>query len=224
MNEFSRTQTPPGGWSFYQPQTNWSAPTPVASTFDQTVILIIKHRLANHAILIKHKLSVDVTAVGNELENYTRMRLGIPMAPMPNPQMPPRRLPEAVEGAVVVVRRLAAGAALLFEWQESGQSPVPRELANKRAAICAACPKNNPAHLSRYFTEPVAKMLRLKLTKLHAMNLTTDYDSKLGVCDVCVCPLALKSHSPLDLILKHTNEKTMSEFPDNCWVKKKDQN
>ena len=75
----------------------------------------------------------------------------------------------------------------------------------------------------RDVTEPVAKMLRLKLTKLHAMNLTTDYDSKLGVCDICVCPLALKSHSPLDLILKHTNEKTMSEFPDNCWVKKRDQ-
>jgi len=205
---------------FHQPQTGWHAPTPVGSTFDQTVILIIKHRLANPAILIKHKLSVDVTAVGNELETYTRMRLGIPMAPMPNPQMPPRRLPEAVEGAVVVVRRLAAGAALLFEWEESGQPPVANDVSTVRAALCVQCPKNDPQHMSKYFTQPVSDMLRKKLARLHAMNLTTPHDPKLGICSACLCPLKLKVHTPMDLIVKHLRPDAKAELWEKCWITK----
>jgi hypothetical protein len=78
MNEaFSRSVFPSGGWQFYQPQTGWQAPTPISSTFDQTVVLILKHRMQNPAVVAQHGLSLDPVAIGNELENYNRQRLGI---------------------------------------------------------------------------------------------------------------------------------------------------
>jgi hypothetical protein len=74
---FDRHSFPSGGWQFFQPQTNWSAPTPISSTFDQTVILIVKHRLQNPAITAQHNLATSIAAVGDELEAYTRQRLGL---------------------------------------------------------------------------------------------------------------------------------------------------
>ena len=146
MSTLKRNEFPPGGWSYFQSATGWSAPTPTSSTFDQTVILIIKHRQQNPAAVLKYKLSLDFNTVANELETYTRLRLGIPLsdpASAPFPQ-PPRSLPAPVEAAVAGIKKLASGVALLFEWEESGQPPVASELSNQRAAICVTCPKNNP--------------------------------------------------------------------------------
>src|ERR1700677_1612152 len=109
----NRSQFPNGGWAFVQPQTGWSAPNPVSNTFDQTVTNIIKHRLANPAATRKHKLSTNYDVVAAELERYTETRLGI--APKQLPPPPQRAsVSGAVAGAVAGVKKLAAGAALLF--------------------------------------------------------------------------------------------------------------
>ena len=114
MSALSRSQFPSGGWIFHSPQTGWSAPTPLASTFDQTIILIIKHRLANPAIVAKHSLATDTATVSNELETYTRLRLGIPSDPPPKTQ-PPRQLSQVVAGAVAGLRKTTAGAEFLLD-------------------------------------------------------------------------------------------------------------
>lgn len=88
MSELSRSQIPNGGWIFTQPQTGWSAPTPIASTFDQTVILIIKHRLANPVITASHNLATTKDAVSAELEAFTRARLGLTPVGQPDPPKP----------------------------------------------------------------------------------------------------------------------------------------
>src|SRR5262245_14812013 len=87
--QLSHTQTPPGGWQFYQPQTKWTAPFPVNNTFDQQVINIIKHRQANPAITVQFKLSTDFNVVAGELDTYTRSRLGMPPISSPKPTPPP---------------------------------------------------------------------------------------------------------------------------------------
>lgn len=61
------------------PQTGWDLPNPVSVTFDQATILIIKHRLKNPAITLRHNLATDVVSVGNELEQFTKARLGMPL-------------------------------------------------------------------------------------------------------------------------------------------------
>lgn len=224
MSDLSRSQIPPGGWQFYQPQTRWSAPTPISSTFDQTVVLIIKHRMANPAVTVKHNLSTNPGVVGDELDSFTRARLG--MAPMPTgfPKMmpPPPAKPQvsgAVSEAVAAVKKLASGVALLMEWEESGVPPVAKEISEIRAATCAVCQKNAKGKsLSEFFTVPLSNLTKRRFEKLEQMKLTTSHDSELNVCQACLCPLRLKVHTPMDLIQKRLKPEQRAELDPRCWI------
>ena len=219
MSALSRSQTPPGGWQFHMPQTGWSAPTPIASTFDQTVVLIIKHRMANPAIVAKNNLATDVATVGNELEAFTRLRLGIPSDPPPKTQ-PPQSLPRLVAAVVAGVSRVSEGAAPLIEWLSSGGQAVIPELSEMRAAVCSTCPKNKPGDFTRYFTIPVSEAIRKELERRSDLALNTSFDDELGTCEVCNCPMALKVHTPIEIIANHLKPERRAELPDHCWVKK----
>ena len=219
---FSRTQFPNGGWQFFQPQTGWWAPSPMMHTFDQTVQQIIKHRRNNPAIVASHGLSLDPVAVGNELENFTRQRLGIPMEAN-SPKLPPvRTLPESVRASVAAVGRLAEGLALLLDWLPTGKTISP-DLAAKRAAVCAGCPKNSQEAFAQRFTQPVSEKIRQMIEAKENLNLSTPSDASLGVCEICLCPMKLKVHVPLEEILTKTKPGTLAEFPAFCWVARRDQ-
>lgn len=224
---FSRSQFPPGGWQFYQPQTGWSPPTPIASTFDQTVTLIIKHRLANGAIVAQHNLSTNFDAVAAELETFNKRRLGIPDQPSPK-SLPPRSLPQAVAAAVAAVGKMADGIGLLLEWLPEGKSVAP-ELSEKRAHTCAhgansqPCPFNGKGDLTSWFSVPVSEKLRKMTEARKDLKLETSEDQNLGVCNVCLCPLKLKVHVPMDFVEKHTKPETMAQFPSFCWIARRDQ-
>lgn len=220
MPDLDHHTTPSGGWTFTQPQTGWTMPTPVAWTFSQAVQNIIKHRRANPAIVVRYKLATDVGTVSNELDLYTRLRLGIPAAPTPSPKTQPRfASPQAVGGgAVAAVKNLAAGSALLFEWEETGIPPVTPDVAEARAAICATCRQNQPGALTSYFTQPISEVFRSKLKRLTDMSMTTPYDEALNVCVACLCPLKLKVHAPMELILKHLRPETKSVLAECCWI------
>lgn len=215
-------EIPNGGWQWLQPQTGFQI-RGVGLTFDQTVSAIIKHRRANPAIVGKFKLSLSPAAVGVELIKFQQARGAIPPDVVPK-QMPPRETPRllgAALAAVASVKKLASGAALLMDWQTSGQEPVPSEVSSSRAAICAGCPQNETGDLTRYFTAPVAEGIRAKLGKLHEMKLTTPFDSKLGVCKACICELKLKAHTPLDLILKRLKPEVRADLNQKeprCWI------
>lgn len=224
---FSRSTFPAGGWQFYQPQTQWRAPNPISNTFDQQVTNIIKHRLANTAIRIKYKLSTDPDEVANELEAFTRARLGLPQtaATSTAPKTLPRRDYAApAAGAVAAIKKVAAGGALLLEWEVSGQPPVAPELAAKRAFVCAKgnagqrCPKNSQGDFTSWFTKPISEILRQKMARVNSMNLTTPHDAELGVCSACECPLRLKVQTPLDLILKHLKPEARADLWPGCWI------
>lgn len=213
----NRSTFPNGGWSFFQPQTNWWAPAPVSNTFDQQVVNIIKHRRANPAVTGRFKLATDPATVGAELEEFTAKRLGLPDPKLSPPPTRPQ-LGQGAVAAVAAVEKLAAGAALLLEWQESGQAPVAPALAEKRAAICAVCPKNEVGGFTKYFTAPVADNIRRRLARLHEMNLTTPSDDKLQVCAACLCPLRLKVWCPMDLIQARLKPEQRVELDPNCWI------
>lgn len=228
---FSRSQFPPGGWEFYQPQTKWAAPTPKSSTFDQTVVLIIKHRLANPALTVRYGLATDVVTVGNELEAYTRARLGMAPALVPGtggPGVPKPKAPTSqpqmsghVQAAVAVVKKMAAGAALLLEWEESGMPAEPPEVSANRAAVCADCPKNEKGKsLTEYFTVPAADTIHKRFRRLLEMQLTTPHDERLNVCQACLCPLKLKVHTPMELIQKRLKPEQRAELDPRCWILK----
>lgn len=68
----NRDQFPPGGFIFYEAATGWHAPTPLSSTFNQTVQLITKMRRDNPG----RRLSTDYESIARDLENFTNHRLG----------------------------------------------------------------------------------------------------------------------------------------------------
>lgn len=223
IEPFSRTTFPSGGWQFYQSQSRWSAPNPIGNTFDQQVHHIIKHRKDNPAMLIQHKLSIDPVVVGNELEMYNRARLGIAMpSPTPPPAPPPESSPllsMPVRSAISAVKKIAAGAALLMEWEESNLPPEPPEVSEARATICAGCKQNDKGKsLTEIFTVPTANRIKERLKRLNDLALTTSKDAELNVCQACLCPLQLKVHTPKSLIQKRLKPEQRAELDPACWI------
>lgn len=217
------SETPPGGWSYYQPQTGWTAPFPVGHTFTQQVGNIIKHRKANMALVVKHKLALDEATVGQELINYQIARGAIAAPPKPAPlatSVP--QLSGAVQGAVAAVKKLAGGAASLLEWEEAGMPHVEPDVANTRGGTCAVCPKNQQGKgITEYFTTQVSDLYNRKFQKQQEQGLTTAHDDKLFVCSACLCPLKNKVWFPAELVLKRLKPEQRPELNQadpRCWI------
>lgn len=219
MTQFNRHEFPAGGgWTFRQPQTNWVNNMAMVG-FDASVQAIRKHRLANPAITAKHNLATDPAAVADELENYTRARLGIPKIQPTFFSPGSSRLPPRVAAAAADIKRAAQGTAVVLDWLQSGGAPVAQELANRRAETCVACPRNVEGS---WYTVAPAELIRATLSARSDLKLATPSDDRLKSCDVCKCLMRLKVWTPLEFILQRTKAEIMAEFPQNCWIKNHD--
>lgn len=226
----SRDKQLPGGFQYRDVTLNYHARP--WSSFNQIVNGLIAARVANPVLTQRNGWSTNYSDVANEVDFYEAKLAqaqgwkdyyvpdgGPATSPFSfqSPSMA-QQIAQNVGDAVAGVKKLASGAALLFEWEDSGKSPVDEALANQRALVCVTCPKNTPQHLSRYFTQPIATMLRQKLARLHAMNLRTDQDEKLGICSACWCPLKLKVWTPFNLIQKHLKPEVRADLHPSCWI------
>lgn len=231
MLDLNEHQTPPGGWAFYQPETKWRAPTPIASTLNQTVMLIQKMRRANPAITAKFKLATNPEAIKAEVLRFNRKRLGLPEDQVPPPFSISPRSSRFAAGAVAVgdtmtgLKRAAQGTAVGLEWLGQGAVPVSQELADKRAATCVVCPKHGEG--AWYVTAP-AELIRKAIEAWKSLTgsdfqFQTAQGDNLKSCGVCHCLMRLKCFVPLEHILSKTPPEIMAEFPPtNCWIKRHD--
>lgn len=217
------SQIPPGGWMWYEACTGWWAPHPIGYTFEQQKQNIIKHRRANMAMVLKHKLPMDDATVGDQLIKYQQARGAIAPDVLPKltPPMASPQMSGAVKQAVAAIRKIAAGTAALAEWESLGLPHVEQSVANERAEICSRCPKNDKKPLTDIFTVPVANMIKKKMERLDGMDLHTPYDAQLATCNACWCPLRTKIWYPDDLVLKNLKLDQVPELnQDNprCWI------
>ncbi|HEX9143440.1 MAG TPA: hypothetical protein VGA09_04155, partial [Candidatus Binatia bacterium] len=153
----------------------------------------------------------------NELEMFTRLRIGAPL-PTPAPPIFPGAY-SALSAAVSDIKKLAAGAGLLVSWDMSGLPPVPGELSASRAKVCLACPLNSTAKLEQWNTVPVAMSLNKRLTRLEGMKLRTPSDNGLGLCDGIYAPLSKLVHCPISIISSRLKFQQVSELHPQCWIK-----
>jgi len=218
MTDFSRSQFPPGGWQFYQPHTGWAPPTPKSSTFDQTVMLIIKHRQQNPALVVRHSMSLDIATVGKELETYTRMRLGMPLQAVTAPPMLLPGLAGGVVGTVSEIKKLAFGSGILIDWAESSQPPVAQAAADARANVCAACPLNDTAKLEEWLKMPLAIMLKSRINRLDGMGLKVPNPARLGLCKALFSPTPYLVHEPKELITGRMKPGKHDPLDTKCWI------
>ncbi len=227
-----RSRLPPGGLRFYIPEINW-APT-AHDTFNGTVNQIVAKRLENRHLIERHGWSTDPKQVAIELDSYNakvcvemNWRQYITSGEPPEaPQIRPPGgfTPGQMMSYLSPVKKLAAGAALLMEWEESGLPPEPPQVSEQRAKTCclrddgSPCPKNSTDEISAWFTVPVASAIKSRLQRLHDLKLSTPYDERLNVCSACLCPLRLKVHTPLSLIKKKTKPEELNELDPQCWI------
>ena len=114
--------------------------------------------------------------------------------------------------------RVAHGSPNPLGWYWSGRAPVPRGVAHSRAAACVNCPKNGKGPLTQWFTKRAAEVIGREIEKRSDRDMTTHFDGALGVCEVCYCPLKLKVHEPIDLVLKHLSPEEKTELWHRCWI------
>ena len=58
---------------------------------------------------------------------------------------------------------------------------------------------------------------------LQGKKLATPHDDAILCCEVCLCPLHLKVHTPVKFLKAHTSPEVLAELRDkgrDCWVVK----
>lgn len=211
----STTIFPPGGWQYRQPETGWQAPTPLGSTFTQTVLQIRSHRLSNSGF----NLVTDIDAIGIELEAYTCARLGgDPTFCQEGGDFPKSKAPLEQPTAPVGHERFAflagdvEGAKVIAQWFGDGGRPVDQLLADARAETCRGCAFNTEY---RIVTGAIANTVRRLVGLKNGLKLTVAHEESLGACAKCGCHLPTKIWVPLRHL---TRDDDQERFPAHCWV------
>jgi hypothetical protein len=222
----TRSEFPPGGWVFTQPQTGWQLP--FGRTFTQAVDAIIIHRRSNP----RFGLTTDYNAVAGELEAFTIARLrsmpnasgwivegeSLGKAPRLSSTTPLAPHAGVVADTVAGAKKLGAGVRTLIDWVGHGGKPVGAKLATDRADVCRLCPKNRRAHWQDWAKDKLAASIKAQLEVRTAMRMTTPHDDQLMTCDACLCWLPLKVHTPLQHILSHQSEEVRRLLDPRCWI------
>lgn len=231
---------PPGGFIFYQPQTNWWAPQGL--TFYQVRDEIINHRKKNPRFA--DQWSTDPDKVADELDFFTCLRLteaaraqfctqDTPQTLKKNPirllrgwpsnrPIPPQRNGvAAVAGARV--ENAVAGVGVVLDWLGDSLEPVLPDLAEKRAAVCIQCPQNGRPDFIQRIEGWAASGVRELIELANDLELKTTHDNDLHHCQTCDCALRLKVWCKMEHILPHTPDRVMDSLPAHCWIKTRDQ-
>ncbi len=223
MRLADRGKHPPGGFRYYVPQTNWSITPWVA--FDVAVAEIINHRLGNPYISSQNGWSTDPAVVAGELDAFNtavcqQMRWnayiteGTPTDPPPPP--PPFTIPRSPSLAKSAAAAVG-GIKTIVQWEISGGKVVEPLLADKRAQICADCPKNVQGGLLDFFTEAAASLIKRQLESRNQMKLSTPSDDRLGICEACGCVNKLSVFCPLEIKVSHLSEQVKAQLDPKCW-------
>lgn len=233
-----RNKQIPHGLRFLQPETNWR-PQRFAS-FSTIVQGLISHRRRHSDLAAKNKWNLDVDSVSNEVDEFNAaycVRMGWldyvqgsdGVAPPPKPQALLAQERNEASAAAGRAKLIWTGVRTLNDWIDSGTPPVATEKAEARALACSKCPKNGAGDFTSWFTKPAAAMITHQLERLKGMKLSTPYDDKINICEVCLCPLKLKVHTPISFIRNHLTPEIVSKLgsvkdtsnrPYECWIAK----
>lgn len=228
----------PNGLRFMQPETGWKAPA--WASFEAIVMGVIDHRKGNNYLARKHKWATDYQSVANEVDAYNARicqahgwtdYILTEAAPFPK-SIPPRdrsRPPVAGGGSL---KRTVAGVKVIADWLGAGLRPVSRELAERRARVCAVetrtgpdgkptvgCPQNQAEEgLFSTLTSAAIDSLKVTIEIKNELNLLTPHDGALHACMACGCHNKLKVWTPIEHILKGQTTEVQAALDPKCWV------
>lgn len=224
-----RNRQIPHGLRFLQPETNWRPPR--FASFSTIVTGLISHRRRHPDLVAKNGWKMDPKEVEDEVDEFNA-RYCIQMgwneyvqgnegvAPNPKSQALLEQERKEVVVAASRAQKIWSGVRTLNDWIDSGTPPVAMELSEARAKVCASCPKNGQGDFTSWFTKPASDAIAFQIARKRGMKLATSFDEKLKVCEVCLCPLELKVHTPMNFIESHLKQEVRNELAKvpGCWI------
>lgn len=212
----------PGGLKFLEPATKWQ-PQPWSS-FDTIVDGLVAHRRANPYLAQKHGWKLARTEIENEVDQYNALICqshgwDAYVVDYGGTEVPKIQRPRSLSAATAAV---VAGANIIKDmFGEEG--PIrDKAKANARALVCVSCPKNAPGDWTRFFTVPAQAVVRKMLGIVKDLDLKTDLDDQLHVCEACGCPLKGKVFARIKHILKHIPAEDKAALWEHCWILKEE--
>ena len=193
---------------------------PFSGSFSECVAFEIKFRRANPTIAARNGWTDSVSEVERYVDESNAQRclangwlnfVEIGDAPV---------LPAHVEPGQKKSGLAAAAKTALSAYRDLfAHGPVAREQAEKRAAVCVACPLNNTKDtFASRFVEKAALELAALVGLVKDMNLTTSHDAHLGICDGCQCVNQVKVHVRLEVIERDMAPDVRAKLHPSCWV------
>lgn len=120
---------------------------------------------------------------------------------------------------VNVAEKVKTAAAIYLDLFGPDGKIVAKEEAERRAAVCVVCPKNDvTGGLTKYFLKESASEIMLVAGMLKDRDATTSLDDKLGVCQACECPMRAKVHVEAHVLKKHLKPDQIAKLDPNCWI------
>lgn len=223
---------PPGGWLIWRQDK--TQPIDVGGvTFQQAVTEMQRFRAVNPYL----GMSTNPGEIAKELEEWTCERIHydpqycrpkkkapeIQTSPMSDTNNGLSRLAPLLGTLGQVahsVANLKSGASAITEWLGSGGNPVSPQTANTRSQICETCPHNHSRKALSSWTGILADRIKDYVAQKNRLSLHVDNEDRIGACEICDCPLALKVFVPIQHIASHTNPAKLAEFPAYCWIPK----
>lgn len=226
----SRQKSIPGGLQFHIPQLpNFKLPP--QCSFAVAVQSIVAVRKANPYLSHKLGWKTDQLSVENELDffnasvcaaqgwtSYIMTDSGAVSVPKPLTA----QHTASVQSAAAVAKKLWAGFRTANDWIDSGVPAVRQTQSNARAGACAGCAHNQLGDWTRWFTAPASEVIKRQAEKLSQRKLRTDFDDKIKVCELCLCPLHAKVHTPMEFIKPHQPPEVLADLRKvpHCWIPK----
>lgn len=232
----SRQHQVPGGFKFRQPEIRWDSTKVLGlhPSFETLITAVISARNAHPHHKAEHNWSVDRAEVGNEVEAFN-VKICLSMgwtnylaesggsAPPPPFQNLSPADQKQISAAAAKSKKLWSGIVTTRDWKDSGDPPVSSEQSASRALTCSQCPQNKKGDWTSWFTVPAVSVLKKYMEWIHDQKLSTPHDEVIQVCEVCLCPLHYKVHTPTKFIKANTAPEVLDELRDkgkDCWVVK----
>jgi hypothetical protein len=221
----------PHDWQVLHPEAGMERPYRYPS-FDGCVTWEIRFRKGNPDLCARFGWTTDVEEVERYVEEQNVQRMianGWNDFIEFDGESPPKTsrqpvLPHALAAVAGHLDKIGSAKNLMVQWLGDGLEPVPIELAEKRAAICAGCPKNSKNNgeteetLWQRFTNVAANQIKGLINIKNNIHLQTTRDKELGHCEGCDCVLNLKIHAPVKHIEANTHHSVWPNLAPNCWL------
>jgi hypothetical protein len=226
-----RTRQIPNGFRWLQPETGFEPQR--WSSFDSICQQIKTHREGNMWLAQKHKWTLALGAIADELDFYnsklcqTQGWNAFIIEDAAPESFPTPSLPRLHEDAPLVavesgskISRAVGGINILTDWLGAGMKPVDASLALKRSKVCLKCPMNQLGDFWQRVEAHIAKTIRTVLEIKSDLDLKLPDEDKLHSCTACDCWTPLKVQVPIEHIKEQTDSETLAKLHPKCWILK----